>query len=619
MNVEPTKIVGVSEVGRTLTDSVKFAISLASVSERRVLLGLTFLISIVGLLDVVGVVAIAAAATSLLSAGEPDSSVLVAVPVVGSFVGKSNMDPVSVAVGLMAFGVSALLLRTLLSIAGTRFLVDISYRISERVANRLWLKFLAHPQVVISTGNSNNVAYALNYGATSAVASVIIASLVLASDAFLVVLLGGVVVAVSPLAGGVALLVFMVAGLLFVKVLSPRTQQAAAEVGDFNVSVDTVTRDGIGAYKEGWTSGTLPWFTARLEETRGVQLRNSSRLQYFLILPRYAAEIVLLTSLVSVGTVLFLSQDRAQAAASLVAFAAASSRIMPAAIRIQTSLIQIRMGSGQGLLTYRLVESLAGGERVQSDSASSSSTLTSTEEGLIVRDVSYAYPNSSWGLTNVSLNVAVGNLLAIVGPSGAGKSTLANLIMGLHSPDDGEILLLGRRPSQELFERGLVAYVPQDARILHATVRDNICLGRDISDDRLTSSLEQVGLLEQFGESGVHLDSLLTEFGSNLSGGQRQRLGLARALVTDPKLVILDEATSALDPLSEEKIGRVIARLKGDATVIVIAHRLRTVRTADSVVYLERGRVLANGTFDEIVNKVPDFSQQARLSGGFSD
>jgi ATP-binding cassette subfamily C protein len=222
-------------------------------------------------------------------------------------------------------------------------------------------------------------------------------------------------------------------------------------------------------------------------------------------------------------------------------------------------------------------------------------------------------------LTNVSLNVAVGNLLAIVGPSGAGKSTLANLIMGLHSPDDGEILLLGRRPSQELFERGLVAYVPQDARILHATVRDNICLGRDISDDRLTSSLEQVGLLEQFGESGVHLDSLLTEFGSNLSGGQRQRLGLARALVTDPKLVILDEATSALDPLSEEKIGRVIARLKGDATVIVIAHRLRTVRTADSVVYLERGRVLANGTFDEIVNKVPDFSQQARLSGGFSD
>jgi ABC-type multidrug transport system fused ATPase/permease subunit len=619
VNVEPTKIVGVSEVGRTLTDSVKFAISLASVSERRVLLGLTFLISIVGLLDVVGVVAIAAAATSLLSAGEPDSSVLVAVPVVGSFVGKSNMDPVSVAVGLMAFGVSALLLRTLLSIAGTRFLVDISYRISERVANRLWLKFLAHPQVVISTGNSNNVAYALNYGATSAVASVIIASLVLASDAFLVVLLGGVVVAVSPLAGGVALLVFMVAGLLFVKVLSPRTQQAAAEVGDFNVSVDTVTRDGIGAYKEGWTSGTLPWFTARLEETRGVQLRNSSRLQYFLILPRYAAEIVLLTSLVSVGTVLFLSQDRAQAAASLVAFAAASSRIMPAAIRIQTSLIQIRMGSGQGLLTYRLVESLAGGERVQSDSASSSSTLTSTEEGLIVRDVSYAYPNSSWGLTNVSLNVAVGNLLAIVGPSGAGKSTLANLIMGLHSPDDGEILLLGRRPSQELFERGLVAYVPQDARILHATVRDNICLGRDISDDRLTSSLEQVGLLEQFGESGVHLDSLLTEFGSNLSGGQRQRLGLARALVTDPKLVILDEATSALDPLSEEKIGRVIARLKGDATVIVIAHRLRTVRTADSVVYLERGRVLANGTFDEIVNKVPDFSQQARLSGGFSD
>lgn len=619
MNVEPTKIVGVSEVGRTLTDSVKFAISLASVSERRVLLGLTFLISIVGLLDVVGVVAIAAASTSLLSAGEPGSSVLVGVPVVGSFFVNSNMDPVSFAVGLMAFGVSALLLRTLLSIAGTRFLVDTSYRVSERAANRLWLKFLANPQVVISTGNSNDVAYALNYGATSAVASVIIASLVLASDAFLVVLLGGVVVAVSPLAGGVALLVFMVAGLLFVKVLSPRTQQAAAEVGDFNVSVDTVTRDGIGAYKEGWTSGTLPWFTARLEETRGVQLRNSSRLQYYLILPRYAAEIVLLTSLVSVGTVLFLSQDRVQAAASLVAFAAASSRIMPAAIRIQTSLVQIRMGSGQGLLTYRLVESMAGGERVQSDSSSSSSTLTSTEEGLIVRDVSYAYPNSSWGLTNVSLNVSVGNLLAIVGPSGAGKSTLANLIMGLHSPDDGEILVLGRRPSQELFERGLVAYVPQDARILHATVRENICLGRDISDDLLTSSLEQVGLLEQFGESGVHLDSLLTEFGSNLSGGQRQRLGLARALVTDPKLVILDEATSALDPLSEEKIGRVIARLKGEATVIVIAHRLRTVRTADSVVYLERGRVLANGTFDEVVNRVPDFSQQARLSGGFSD
>lgn len=165
---------------------------------------------------------------------------------------------------------------------------------------------------------------------------------------------------------------------------------------------------------------------------------------------------------------------------------------------------------------------------------------------------------------------------------------------------------------------GALSYVPQDVMISNGTFSSNIKLGfpADSGTDQLVEDAIEIAQLKEF-VSGLPegLESKVGDRGTALSGGQRQRLGIARALFTKPKLLVLDEATSALDGETEANISAAISALKGDVTVILIAHRLSTVRDADKVVYLEGGRIVAEGTFDEVRNSVPNFDRQASLMG----
>ena len=608
----------ITNSGVSLKAASDFAKAAATPSQRRHLQLLGFVLTAVGLLDIVGVLALGAASAWLLasSAGQETPALPLAIP--GLDPADPGFDLYRSALILLGFGVVALLLRTLLSIVGTRRLVRLAFTINENYANRLWRLLLRTPRAMSQITNSNNVAYALNYGATGATATVVIAYVLLISDIFLVAALAVTVLILSPIAGVTAGLVFGVAAVLFVKVLSPKTHKASAAVGNNNVDVDTITRDGIHSYKEAAAAGTLPWVQSRLEDVRHRQLTNQGRLNFYLLLPRYAAEIVLIVSLAAVGAGIMIAAQGPEAAALLVAYAAAASRIMPAVIRIQSSIVQIRMGSGQALLTYTLVKSLepsSDATPIEPEGVGPAPDDADIKDAVRVRDVSFSYEGADWGLRDVDLTLKRGEMLALVGPSGSGKTTLANIVLGLLAPDAGSVEVLGGRSTPELFEAGRIAYVPQDACILHTTVRDNVVMGRDLSDELVLKTLESVGLADIIQQLPSGLDTRLDEQGGNLSGGQRQRLGLARALVASPELLILDEATSALDARSEKAMGRVIADLKGTCAVLVIAHRLRTVAEADEVVYLDRGVIAARGTFDELRERLPDFAELAQLAG----
>jgi ABC-type multidrug transport system fused ATPase/permease subunit len=165
---------------------------------------------------------------------------------------------------------------------------------------------------------------------------------------------------------------------------------------------------------------------------------------------------------------------------------------------------------------------------------------------------------------------------------------------------------------------GAIAYVPQDVLIINGSIRENVALGYPLENatDKLVNDALRIASLADFVDSLPDaLETNLGERGARLSGGQRQRIGIARALFTKPKLLVLDEATSSLDSMTEESISNDIKSLKGSTTVIIIAHRLSTVKDADRVVYIEQGRILAVGTFDEVRSLVPDFDKQARLTG----
>ncbi len=230
------------------------------------------------------------------------------------------------------------------------------------------------------------------------------------------------------------------------------------------------------------------------------------------------------------------------------------------------------------------------------------------------------YPTSDVpALVDVSFSVPAGASLALVGPSGAGKSTLADVLMGVLEPDAGTVALGGVSPMEAISgSPGSIAYVPQTVFLADTTIRSNVGLGlppEQIDDELVWKALARAQLDDMVRGLPTQLDTEIGEGGTRLSGGQRQRLGLARALYTDPVLLVLDEATSALDTETEHAVTEVLRALDGDVTVVVVAHRLSTVLNSSVVLYLEAGRLVSSGTFNEVRAAVPRLNRQAELSG----
>jgi ATP-binding cassette subfamily C protein len=218
----------------------------------------------------------------------------------------------------------------------------------------------------------------------------------------------------------------------------------------------------------------------------------------------------------------------------------------------------------------------------------------------------YDGENDQWALRNLDLTIPARRVTALAGPSGAGKSTAADLILGLISPEEGEILIDGRPLSGDLGGRWRrsAGYVPQDPFLFHDTLRANLsCAAPDATESDLWDALKQAAAAGFVRALPEGLDTVVGDRGARLSGGERQRIALARALLRRPAFLLLDEATSSLDAESQARIEEAIQRLHGRMTILVIAHRLSSLRGADRVAVLDKGRIVEAGEWDDIVGR----------------
>jgi ABC-type multidrug transport system fused ATPase/permease subunit len=306
--------------------------------------------------------------------------------------------------------------------------------------------------------------------------------------------------------------------------------------------------------------------------------------------------------------------------ATLAIFLAAGTRIAPAVLRVQQGSVLIRGSMGQAKPTLDLIEALGTSPVIENID----DKVDVVHEGFLaeirVEGVTLTYPtNSTPAIKDVSLAIPAGKSVAFVGPSGAGKTTIIDIFLGVLIPEAGTVQISGLPPQFAVAKwPGAVSYVPQDVVIVAGSIRENVALGYPLSEatDELVLSALKVAQLEKFIASLPDgIDTQVGERGTKISGGQRQRLGIARAMFTRPHLLVLDEATSSLDGETEAGISEAIHALRGATTVIMIAHRLSTVRDADIVVYMDKGYVSAIGTFNEVRGAVPDFDRQAKLMG----
>jgi len=214
------------------------------------------------------------------------------------------------------------------------------------------------------------------------------------------------------------------------------------------------------------------------------------------------------------------------------------------------------------------------------------------------------------------LTVSRGDSIGIVGTSGAGKTTLVDLILGLLAPTSGRILIDGIEREAGAAQPRLFGYVPQETFLINDTIRKNIALGagaeRPIDEERLSRAIVAASLDEVVAHSPAGIDTVVGERGSRLSGGQRQRIGIARALYFDPDVLIFDESTSALDATTESAIAQAIQALRKDKTLIIIAHRLSTVKRCDRLFFMQRGRIVDSGSFAELATRSSDFTAMVR-------
>ena len=210
-------------------------------------------------------------------------------------------------------------------------------------------------------------------------------------------------------------------------------------------------------------------------------------------------------------------------------------------------------------------------------------------------------------------------IIILAAPSGAGKTTLIDLILGILEPDKGEISISGVNPLAAISKwPGAIGYVPQDVMISNSTIRQNVCLGyseSEILDEDVWSALEVAQLADFVRNLPNQLSTFVGDRGAKLSGGQRQRLGIARAMFTRPKLLVLDEATSSLDAQTEDNVTSTINKIREDSLVLIVAHRLATVRRADLVIYMQEGQIKAQGSFEQVRELIPNFDTQAQLMG----
>jgi ABC-type multidrug transport system fused ATPase/permease subunit len=539
------------------------------------------------------------------------------------FVAGGFAGPQTFMLALGAGFVLIVLLTNLVAVLGTLAMSRVALRIANELQTTLFEEYLSRPYSFHCARNStlllNNVLYEttrLAHGvlesAFTLVTALATAAMIIASIVMLKALVA--LAMVAALASGYGLIYLAVRGRLL------RAGQTQSRCGGEQTQVVT---ESFGGIKEIIVLQVRGFFRRRFESSSREFLRAAARTQLIAQSPRHVMECVAAAGLVSLALALAAPGGGLGGWLGPLTFLSfATYRLLPTLQQVYAAVVRIRAdGAAVGLIGADLRRARSAGRRPAPGdlAAGPGGWAQRPQREIRLNEISYRYaPERTWALQGVSLRIPARSTVGLVGANGSGKSTLLDVLAGLLVPSAGTVEVDGCEldASTRAAWQGQLACVPQQIFLLDASIAENIALGvapQEVDQVRLREAARLAQLEDFIATLPAGYHQRVGERGLALSGGQRQRLGIARALYRQAAVLLLDEPTNSLDGLSERELVYTLGRLRGRCTIVLIAHRMSTVRACDLIFELADGRLCAGGTYEALLRDSPRFRAMARV------
>ena len=506
---------------------------------------------------------------------------------------------------------SVMLLSACFSLYTIKVLYQFGSSIGGSISNRLFKHFLFQPWLFHSEHSSSSLIHKVINESQRLTVAIIHQALAFNAKAAIAVLMSLVVVIYDPIISFSGLAIFLLSYFLIFKLSSSYLNQASKSLAeDQEIRLKTAS-ESFGGIQNIVLSRTQSFFINTFNKSTNKYYIAWGNSQVLSIIPKYLLEFLAMGSIIILVLVLFVSGNENISAIlpKLSVFALAGYKILPA---LQSAYYSFSI----------ITANLSAFEHLESDLINSYNTEQNDENikiqsnkkiefknKLSMKNICFTYPESSKNILNdVSFEMKANTTIGIVGPSGAGKSTMIDLILGLISPVSGDLIVddtVIDKSNINLWQR-YIGFVPQSIFLSDSTIKENIAFGFDpqsIDDKKLLKAANLANIMDFVSSLPDGLETFVGERGIQLSGGQIQRIGIARALYNNPKILIFDEATSSLDGISEKLIMNAINKFTGQKTIIIIAHRLETIKNCDSIFLLKNGEIIDSGSYNELLSR----------------
>ncbi|MGR4067810.1 ABC transporter ATP-binding protein [Billgrantia sp. C5P2] len=497
-------------------------------------------------------------------------------------------------------------------------------KVGAELGNRLYRYYMFQPWLYHATTSSSHLTKQISQETLRMTNFVISPLLHLNAKLVMAFLMSIVIFIYDPMVALIGISIFVASYYLLFVTVRRRLVKNGKAISETQSERFKLMAEGFGGIKDALLLGNQKTFIERFEKPSMQFAKAAGSNQAISQVPRYAMELVAFSSVIFLVLYLLATHNGNLGAILpiLSIYAMAGFKLLPALQKVYSCLSQIR-------------GNLASFEAVRDDLYNSSEPR-GKEPSLAVRNnivgnitpkdvirldnIVFSYPGSrEFALNGVSMEVPANRMIGIVGASGSGKSTIIDILLGLIDPDQGEISIDGVRieTHNKRQWQNTLGFVPQSIFLADTSIRENIAFGVEpgkIDEEKLIRAAGMANLHELLEELPNGLDTCVGERGVQLSGGQRQRIGIARALYHDAKVLILDEATSALDGITEKLIMEAIHDIMGKKTIIMIAHRLATVRQCNRIYLMKEGRVIDSGSYSELSSRNEIFQRMAAHS-----